>query len=259
MDLLGDTLEKVAFEKAGIIKKNIPVVISESHKQTKEVFISGANDLSASVSFADERYICKLEDYNSNNGLREYLMTDLATGKKYTGETILVGDYQSKNLQAVFAVRDALLSIFTISEKNLNDGIRNVVANTSLRGRWQVLRNNPLTICDTGHNKEGLEYVLAQIESIPRTGLHIILGFVSDKNIKSLLPLFPKEAVYYFTKASVPRALNELVLKSEAAEFGLEGESYPDVSTAFSYARKNALKSDIIFIGGSTFVVADVI
>jgi dihydrofolate synthase/folylpolyglutamate synthase len=259
MDLLGDTLKKVAIEKAGIIKKNIPVVISESNKNTNEVFISGANELTASVSFADERYICKLEDYNSNNGLREYLMTDLDTGKKYSGETILGGDYQSKNLQAVFAVRDALLSNFAISEKNLNDGIRNVVANTSLRGRWQVLGNKPLTICDTGHNKEGLEYVLAQIGRIPGTGLHIVLGFVSDKDIKSLLPLFPKEAVYYFTKASVPRALNESVLKSVAAEFGLKGESYPDVFTAFSFARKNALKSDIIFIGGSTFIVAEVI
>ncbi len=258
MDLLGDTLKKVALEKAGIIKKNVAVVISESHGMTKDVFVARAKDLTAPISFADERFICKLEDYN-NNGFRRYFITDLDKGKKFKGETILGGDYQSKNLQAVFAVRDALLSNLVISDKNLKDGIKNVVVNTSFLGRWQVLAKKPLTICDTGHNKEGLEYVLAQIGRIPRTGLHIILGFVSDKDIGSLLPLFPKDAVYYFTKASVPRALNELVLRSEAAKFDLKGESYPDVKTALKYAGSNAAKTDLIFIGGSTFIVGDVI
>lgn len=258
MDVLGDTLKKVAVEKAGIIKKNVPVVISESLNVTKDIFITRSNDLTAPISFAEDRFNCKLEEY-SNNGFRRYHITDLDNGKKYNGETILGGDYQSKNLQAVFAVHRALSSNLDISDKNLKDGIKNVVVNTSFQGRWQVLANKPLTICDTGHNKEGLEYVLTQLGRIPRTGLHIILGFVSDKNIDSLLPLFPKDAVYYFTKASVPRALNELLLRSEAAKFDLKGECYPDVKTALKSAGKNAAITDLIFIGGSTFIVGDML
>jgi dihydrofolate synthase/folylpolyglutamate synthase len=121
------------------------------------------------------------------------------------------------------------------------------------------LSNEPLTICDTGHNKEGLEYVINQIYRIPKSGLHLIIGFVNDKDLKSVLPLFPTDAIYYFTKASIPRALNEDILRSEAAKYGLSGQSYPDVKTALFYARKNAAKSDMIFIGGSTFIVAEVI
>jgi len=186
-------------------------------------------------------------------------MTELSANLTYEGTISLGGDYQSKNLQAVFAAFDNLKEVFNISEKDITDGIRNVVRNTGLYGRWQILSTVPLTICDTGHNLEGLEYVVDQINRIPKSALHIVLGFVKDKDLGSVLPLFPVDALYYFTKASVPRALNEVDLKSEAEKYGLNGMSFPDVKTALSSARKNAKNSDMIFIGGSTFVVAEVV
>jgi dihydrofolate synthase / folylpolyglutamate synthase len=186
-------------------------------------------------------------------------MTELSTNRKFAGKTLLGGDYQSKNLQTVFTVFNMLKDIFYVSEKNITEGIRKVVTNTGLHGRWQILSTSPLTICDTAHNREGLEYVLKQIQRIPKSALHIILGFVNDKDLESVFPLFPTDAFYYFTKASVPRALNEVILKSEAGKFGLFGQSFTDVATALDCARKNAKQSDMIFIGGSTFVVAEVV
>lgn len=259
MDLLGDTFEKIASEKAGIIKEKIPVVISETHPATKEIFISKTAESGSAISFADERFSCHLQESDSLNGDRRYTITDLVTHQKFQGRTMLGGDYQSRNIQAVFSVFYTLNGFFKYSEKNIIDGIRNVVKNTGLKGRWQILSHDPLTICDTGHNKEGLEYVIDQIRRIPKSGLHMILGFVNDKDLKSVLPLFPYEATYYFTKAPVPRALNEDTLRLEAGKYGLIGQSYPDVKTALYHARKNAAESDMIFIGGSTFIVAEVI
>jgi len=186
-------------------------------------------------------------------------MIDLSANKVITGETVLGGDYQSKNLQAVFAASKMLNSLFEIPEEILIRGVRNVVINTGLQGRWQILSTTPLIICDTGHNKEGLEYVLAQVHHIRKSGLHIVIGFVNDKDLDSVLPLFPTDAVYYFTKASVPRALNEKELRSKAGKYGLKGESFTDVKSALDSAQKNASFSDLIFIGGSTFVVAEVV
>lgn len=259
MDLLGNTFEKIASEKAGIIKEGVPVLISETNPVTKDIFISKAAESGSSIYFADLRFSCVLKESDHKKSERRYETTDLVTGQKFEGETELGGDYQSRNLQAVFAVFDILKEAFEFSEKNIIDGIRKVVINTGLSGRWQVLRNDPLTICDTGHNKEGLEYVINQINRTPKSGLHIIIGFVNDKDLKSVLPLFPTEAIYYFTKASVPRALNEENLKSEALNYGLKGESYTDVKTALYYARKSAAQTDMIFIGGSTFIVAEAI
>jgi dihydrofolate synthase/folylpolyglutamate synthase len=172
---------------------------------------------------------------------------------------LLGGDYQSKNLQAVYTVFKVLKDPFKVSGEIIIQGIRRVILNTGLYGRWQILDTAPLTICDTGHNKEGLEYVLDQIKRIPKSDLHIILGFVNDKDLGSVLALFPTNALYYFTKASVPRALNEDILKEEAVKYGLKGESFSDVATALDYARKMAKRTDLIFIGGSTFIVAEVI
>jgi dihydrofolate synthase/folylpolyglutamate synthase len=259
MDLLGSALEKIASEKAGIIKENIPVVISETQSEIKNVFINAAIKSGSQISFADKRFLCTLEDTDSMDGERRYKITDLQTHQKFEGIIGLGGDYQIKNLKAVFSVFDNLRDQFDFSANNIKDGIRNVVKNTGLKGRWQILGYNPLTICDTGHNKEGLELVIDQILCIPKSGLHIIIGFVNDKDMNSILPLFPTEATYYFTKASVSRALGEEILKSEAAKYGLIGESYSDVKTALKYARENARQSDMIFIGGSTFIVAEAI
>ena len=259
MDFLGETLEKIAVEKAGIIKKKIPVLISETQTETENVFINKAKESDSPICFADKNYSCDLEKNAALNGERGYIMTEIMTNHQFKGESSLGGDYQSKNLQAVFTAFSILKDVFNFSEKNITEGIRKVVKNTGLHGRWQILSLDPLTICDTGHNKEGLEYVLNQINRIPKSALHIILGFVNDKDLRSVLPIFPTNALYYFTKASVPRALNELSLKSEAAKYGLKGKSFPDVQTALECARNNAIQSDLIFIGGSTFVVAEVV
>jgi dihydrofolate synthase / folylpolyglutamate synthase len=259
MDLLGNTPEKIAVEKAGIIKKSVPVVISETQQPVKEVFVSRAAETASPIMYADERFSCFLDTIDNVRGERSYVITDHLTGREYKGRTPLIGDYQERNIRAVFCSVLNLPGNFRISGENIRDGIRNVIRNTGLAGRWQILNTDPLIICDTAHNKEGLELVLGQLKKIPRSALHIILGFVNDKDLDSVLPLFPAEAKYYFTRASVPRALNEDILKSEALKFRLSGESYPDVRSAFDDAVRNAAKSDLIFIGGSTFVVAEVV
>jgi dihydrofolate synthase / folylpolyglutamate synthase len=259
MDLLGNSFEKIALEKAGIIKQKIPVIISETQPETENVFVMKAQESDSPIFFADKIFSCNLEKNCSLNGERKYLISDHLTSQRIEGETVLGGDYQSKNIQAVFTAFKVLKDHFKVTEENIIRGIRRVILNTGLYGRWQILSTSPLTICDTGHNREGLEYVLNQINRIPKSALHFILGFVNDKDLGSVLPLFPADAFYYFTKASVPRALNEEILKSEADKYGLTGHSFPDVKTAYTFAISKAKKSDLIFIGGSTFVVAEVI
>lgn len=259
MDLLGDTPGKIAVEKAGIIKPGIPVLISETQNETEIVFREKAIACASHIIFADKVFRCNLSADDNKDLFRKFSMVDLAELTEIKGESPLKGDYQKKNLQAAFAAFRMLRNEFNLSQKNLTDGIRNVISNTGLNGRWQILGSDPLIICDTGHNKEGLQYVLDQISHIPKNDLHIVIGFVNDKDLGSVLPLFPVNALYYFTRASVPRALNETVLKSEAEKYGLNGDSYQDVRSALEQARKNAIPSDLIFIGGSTFIVAEVI
>ncbi|MCJ7448557.1 MAG: bifunctional folylpolyglutamate synthase/dihydrofolate synthase [Bacteroidales bacterium] len=259
MDLLGNSLEKVSVEKAGIIKKNVPVVIGETQPETENIFVLAASAAGSEISFADRNFAGSLEELNSMTGERQFLIADQSGQRKISGVTPLGGDYQLKNLQTVFQVFKSLAGVLNLSEKNIIDGIRKVILNTDLKGRWQILNHNPLTVCDTGHNKEGLEYVIRQIAGIPKTGLHMIIGFVSDKDISSILPLFPVDAEYYFTRASVPRALDEKILQSKALEYNLKGNSYPDMNKALKAARSNASETDLIFIGGSTFIVAEVV
>ena len=257
MDLLGDTLEKVAGEKAGIIKQGVPVVVGETMEETKDVFIRKAEEKDSKIFFADQNYSCVLGDPGYQTGRRIYNIRDKISGISIKGETGLVGDYQVKNIQTVFQAFRVLKEVITNDDKIIQQGILKVVTNTGLLGRWQIIARKPLIICDTGHNKEGLEYVVNQLAKIKNNRLHIVLGFVSDKDLSAILPLFPGKATYYFTKASVPRALDEKILKAEAAHWNLKGTSFPDVPTAVKAARANASDSDLIFIGGSTFVVAD--
>jgi dihydrofolate synthase/folylpolyglutamate synthase len=259
MDLLGSELEKIASEKAGIIKKNIPVIIGETLPETRRIFSEKAAKMMADLTFAGDLFECSLEDSDLYTGARRYFLRDRISGEVITGITALGGDYQKKNLPVVICASDMLKACFNISPQNISDGIKNVILNTGLMGRWQILGHDPLIVCDTGHNKEGLEYVMDQIGKTPKSGLHMVIGFVNDKDINLVLPLFPKNAVYYFTRAGVLRALDEKVLMSEAAKFGLKGNSYPRVSVAFDTAKKNAARGEMIFIGGSTFVVAEVI
>jgi len=257
MDLLGDTLEKVAGEKAGIIKQGVPVVVGETMEETKDVFIRKAEEKDSKIFFADQNYSCVLGDPGYQTGRRIYNIRDKISGISIKGETGLVGDYQVKNIQTVFQAFRVLKEVITNDDKIIQQGILKVVTNTGLLGRWQIIARKPLIICDTGHNKEGLEYVVNQLAKIKNNRLHIVLGFVSDKDLSAILPLFPGKATYYFTKASVPRALDEKILMAEAAHWNLKGTSFPDVPSAVKAARANASDNDLIFIGGSTFVVAD--
>lgn len=259
MEFLGDTLEKVAFEKAGIIKPGVPVVIGETQAETRSVFVSRANEAGSPVFFADDNFTCILEEAESKIQGRKFTVNNLTEESRIEGFTPLGGDYQKKNLQTLFQAVKLLDKHLNISNEALIRGIAGVVKNTGIQGRWQILSTNPLTICDTGHNLEGLEFVMSQIGKIPASSLHMVIGFVNDKDLDSILPLFPRTARYYFTRAVIVRAMDENILKSKASEYGLYGESYPDVSRAFAAARNCAVSSDLIFVGGSTFVVAEVI
>lgn len=233
-DILGTTLPEIAFEKAGIIKNNTPVVISEYQEETAEVFIKKAKLENAPIVFASS------------------IETDLKTD--------LQGIYQEKNIKGVLAVLDFLRNDFwEISEEDIKLGLENVVKNTSLKGRWQTLSENPTVVCDTGHNEAGISYVIKQIAQQKFDSLHIVLGFVKEKDVERVLDLFPKNAQYYFCKPNIPRGLDVAVLKEIASDKGLTGEAFNSVNEALLAAKKQALPSDFIFVGGSTFVVAEVV
>ena len=229
---LGETLPEIAFEKAGIIKENIPVVIGEKQKEVTSVFLDKAQKMNASLSFASD-------------------------GKEVY-ETDLLGDYQQKNTKTAVATIQQLKG-FQVSEEHIKNGLLHVVKNTNLKGRWQVLQEGPKVICDTAHNKEGLEIVVQQLQKEQFTKLHIVLGVVSDKKLEDVLPLFPKSATYYFCKPNIPRGLPEDELQWKAKNFQLNGEKFSSVEKAYTAALLNANQEDTIYVGGSTFVVAEII
>lgn len=239
---LGTSTTQIAREKAGIIKPNVPVIIGETmagfpkgEPETKEVFTQVAEKNHAQITFAES-----------------------LSGNKYISD--LRGNYQQKNIKTVLATLDVLKHRgWRISEKSTIDGLKRTIVNTGLQGRWQVLRQNPKVICDTGHNKEGLTIVLEQLKTEVYDRLHIVLGFVEDKDLESVLPLFPKKADYYFCKPNISRGLNLKVLAANARNYKLNGEVYLSVKMAYKDALQKATGRDLIFIGGSTFVVAEVL
>lgn len=233
MPFLGDTLQKIALEKAGIIKRGVPVVIGETQPETEAVFRLMAAQKRSDIVFADQM--------------------DIKTYK-----TDLLGSYQKKNQAAVVACLN-MLKGFKITEMNAANGLKKVVENTQFLGRWQVLQRNPTLVCDTAHNREGIQAVLEQIGQNDFQKLHMVLGFVADKALDAILPLFPKQAKYYFVKPSVPRGLDQEKLALAASKVGLRGASYANVSLGLEGALKAAQKEDFIFVGGSTFVVAEVV
>lgn len=252
---LGDTYEKIAGEKAGIIKPGVSVVIGERQPATAAVFEKKAKETKSKISFASDNYSAKLISFHDS--FSKYMLTK---NEEFTLNFGLSGIYQERNIATVLESVDQLRKCgFIISDNALQSGLKNIVQNTGLRGRWEILNDKPLTICDTGHNREGLEYVLAQLESLKYKTLRIIVGFVNDKNVDSVLPLFPKNAEYYFTRASIPRAMDENILKEKAKMFGLKGEVYSNVNSAYTSAVNNSDEKDLIFIGGSTFIVADLL
>ncbi len=233
---LGNTLAEIAGEKAGIIKFKTPVVIGETHPEISPIFEKIATEKQAPIYFAETE---NFPEYSSD----------------------LKGNYQQKNKQTLLqTITIARRMGWDISEKNLFEGLNKVVKNTNLRGRWETLREkDPKIICDTAHNQEGLKYVLQQLSQEKYSNLHIVMGVVNDKKLASILPLFPTNAQYYFCSPNIPRGLNAELLRQEAIAFKLRGACYSSVSAAYSAALKNAGKHDLIFIGGSTFTVAEII
>ena len=233
VDLLGNTLEKIALEKAGIIKPGVPVVISEYQEEIATVFEETARQKEAEIVFADK-----------------------TVGKAY--KTSLLGAYQARNVRGVVAALQ-LLNGFKVKKKHIKLGLKRVVENTGLLGRWQVLQKKPLVVCDTAHNKEGLSLVFDQLLKRDFKNLHVVLGLVKDKNLEAILPMFPKTARYYFARPNILRGLDVDILMKNAQEHALLGDSYKSVAMAFKAAIQNAKKKDVVFVGGSTFTVAEVV
>lgn len=229
---LGETLPEIAFEKAGIIKQDVPIIIGEEQPEVKSVFIKKAKECNAPIFFASD----DVQEYVSD----------------------LLGDYQKSNTKTAVAAVGQLKG-FSILQQHIFDGLSNVVKNTSLKGRWQVLQSSPKVICDTAHNTEGLKIVLNQLKKESYKKLHFVFGVVADKKLEDVLPLFPKEATYYFCKPAIPRGLSEELLQEKSAVFKLVGKKYASVQEAYKSALRNANQEDMIYIGGSTFVVAEII
>lgn len=231
---LGNTLEAIAGEKGGIIKPNIPVVIGETQRETCGVFKTLAAKKNAKIVFADQTIDAALP-------------------------SDLIGSYQKKNIKTVMqAVKELQLLCYSISEANMKTGLLQVATTTGLKGRWQVLQHHPTMVCDTAHNSEGLKEVMEQLKKECYTNLHMVFGVVNDKDLNSIFAVLPKQATYYFCKPDVPRGLDEKELKTLFLAKGFKGEAYDSVNEACNSALKSALSSDFIYVGGSTFVVAEI-
>ncbi|MEE1896707.1 folylpolyglutamate synthase/dihydrofolate synthase family protein [Flavobacterium rakeshii] len=231
---LGDTLEKIAFEKAGIIKNNIPVIIGEYTPETKAVFEAKAKEMQSDITFASD---VNFPVYESD----------------------LTGDYQKQNRKTVLATINVLKHHFDITEEALVNGLLNVVKNTGFMGRWQVIHQNPTAVCDTAHNSHGLKIVLNQIAQQKFKDLRIVFGVVNDKDLTEILPLMPKNAIYYFCKPNVMRGLDEKNLQEKFLGYDLKGGVYCSVADAYENALADADENDFVYVGGSTFVVAEIL
>ena len=232
---LGNTIEAIAKEKGGIIKSNIPVIIGETQTETKPIFAELSKSLNASIYFADQML---KDDFDSD----------------------LKGYYQKHNIKtAVCAINELQKKGFAVSIETIKKGLLSVVHNTGLLGRWQVLQEKPKVICDTGHNREGLTYVMQQLSKETYNALHFILGMVNDKNLDTIIDLFPKDATYYYCKPNILRGLKAGILQEHFGVKGYSGKVYNSVAEALKSAKKNAKKEDLIYVGGSTFVVAEII
>ena len=257
--LLGETIEKIAFEKGGIIKDGIPVVIGTTQAETLNVFAEAAGLKLAPLFYADQEFAVG------------YAMADLEGNQMLTvsrnGSVIypqlkldLKGMYQQKNVPAVLKTVELMQQMgWEISDDHILSGFAHAKKITGLQGRWQILGYNPLLVCDVAHNADGIAEVIRQIEQTPHKGLHMVIGFVNDKDISGILKLLPTYATYYFTSADIPRALDERELAKYAGEFGLSGSAYSSVEKAFDTAVNRAERNDLVFVGGSTFVVAEIL
>ena len=258
VQFLGDTLEKIAAEKAGIIKDGIPVVIGETQPETQQVFIDTAKAHQSPIFFADQRFECDKIHIESTIRQKFDIWKD---NELYLEECEipLMGNYQRKNLTTVMCAVDQLRQRFNLSDDDLRDGLANVIRNTHLMGRWQILSDDPLTIADTGHNVDGIREVISQLAEMSYNKLHFVLGMVNDKDIDHVLQLLPHHCEYYFCKADIPRGLDANILAQKAFDMGLRGKVYDSVRDAYLSAVNSAHFDDVVFVGGSNFIVAEVV
>jgi dihydrofolate synthase/folylpolyglutamate synthase len=257
---LGNSLAEIAAEKGGIIKAGVPVVIGRKQHETHPVFEKLTDALESPLIYAEDHF--EVKQIHVGGELEKYY--DIWFENHLLLEKVnspLLGDYQTENIATAFQSVMVLLELgkIKLELKTIREGFENVIHNTGLEGRWQVLKTNPLTICDTGHNRDGITAVVSQLKKMHARQLHFVLGMVSDKDHDEVLSLLPKQATYYFCQAAVPRALDAEILKQKAFKQGLNGSVYPSVMHAYRSAQNNAGPNDLVFVGGSTFVVAEVI
>lgn len=258
MDMLGDTLELIAGEKAGIIKPNTHVVIGETQEETTQVFIDKAQNSNSPIVFADSGY--SLNNFDNTGSISVCDVFKGNTSLLTQLQCELTGIYQQKNIiTAIAAIEQLQQAGYKISENNIREGFAQVKTQTGLLGRWQKLSDSPLTYADTGHNLNGVQEVLKQLQLLQYKHLHMVWGMVKDKDISKILALLPTTATYYFCNAQIPRALAAENLQQQAIAFGLQGNAYPTVELAVQAAQKAAQPNDLVFVGGSTFIVAEAV
>jgi dihydrofolate synthase / folylpolyglutamate synthase len=262
MNFLGDTLEKIAFEKAGIIKPKTPVVIGEWQAATYHVFERVAAERNSNLTYASQRFEAKLqEEVSLENEKPIFQITENQQDKK-SWIIDAAGIYQEKNIATTLEtlrVWNIVQPNLAVKEADIRNGLANLRLHSNLIGRWHILSHSPTIVCDSAHNESGLQIAMRQLEQLPKGTLHFVLGMVNDKDIATMLALLPKDAVYYFTKANIPRALAPDLLQKQANVFGLNGKTYSTVKRALAAAKRRAQANDVIYVGGSTFVVAEVI
>ncbi len=269
--MLGDTLPEIAGEKAGIIKPGVPVIIGQTQPEVAAVFAAKAAAEGAPLTWADQLYAARppaAEPADEDPAVAAeaadgaQLFDIFRQGAPYLPQAALglLGNYQALNLPGVLASLDALRAQgFAVPEAAVRRGLREVTALTGLRGRWSILGRRPLVVADTGHNEAGLRLVMAQLQRVPHRQLHLVIGTVNDKDVTKMLPLLPADATYYFCQAAIPRALPADELAALAAAAGRPGRAYGSVAAAVAAARAAAAPDDVVFVGGSTFVVAEII
>lgn len=257
--MLGNTLPLIAGEKAGIIKSNVPVIIGESHPETAPVFIKKAKEENAAITFVDEVVQATLIERNHKKSF--YSITSESYNLDFRELLFdLTGTYQIHNLKtALLATSFLVKENFTITPAHIRTACADVQNISKLLGRWQVLSESPLTICDSGHNGHGLQYTVNALEELNKEQIHFVFGTVNDKDLSMVFPLLPKNAIYYFCKANIPRGLDATALQQSAKEQGLNGRAYTSVQAAFEAAKVQAGANDCVFVGGSIFVVGEVL
>lgn len=258
MNLLGNTLEKIAREKAGIIKRDVPVIIGESQPEISHVFVQRASSQRAPILFADK--VFSVRKWDVSDVPAPHVVADLGgrAGYRVTVRSSLIGDYQKKNFVTVIAVLEELRRLgWNVDELAMRKGFRDVAETTGLMGRWQTIGKNPVVVADTGHNEGGIREIITQLKHTSYKKLHMVIGVVNDKDPAKILSMLPKNATYYFCSFNLPRAMSAEELQVAAGEFKLKGAAFPTVQKALKAAKDQASRNDLIFVGGSTFVVAE--